>query len=172
MERITITDRDDVLAVVARMLGFQPQESLVVITIGGGPTARVDLASPAVLAESLAPMLRHIHTGVLVVTYTANPGSTLGLLDQLDLILPGVQVYDAFEASHQAGPTREDLVQQADEIDDPDEAEALAWQAYESGDGASAWIYLDRANALRGFESGEAALLAVLLAGAVRPPRD
>lgn len=71
---------EDLLAVVPAVLGFHPEESLVMLTFGGRRSfhARVDLPrEPRHLAQVvdmlLAPALRHRPASVLFVAYSADP---------------------------------------------------------------------------------------------------
>lgn len=70
---------EDVLALVPVVLGFAPHESVVMLTFGAGPPfhARVTLPTAArelrdVVAQLLAPVLRHGVRQVLFVLYTAD----------------------------------------------------------------------------------------------------
>lgn len=75
---LTLTARtpEDILAAVPVVLGFQPQDSLVVMTFGGTSPfhARVDLPppddAPAVLSMLLAPARRQRVRGAVIVAYT------------------------------------------------------------------------------------------------------
>jgi hypothetical protein len=75
-----ITCPDDLLAMVPAVLGFHPEESLVVLTIGQAPDpffARVDLPSEPADVEELAAHLasvvaRHALHGVALVVYSVD----------------------------------------------------------------------------------------------------
>ena len=73
----TLTARtpEDVLAAVPVVLGFEPRDSVVMLTFGGAETfhARLDLPSPEAAGEAadllLEPALRHAVARVLFVLY-------------------------------------------------------------------------------------------------------
>lgn len=155
---LTIKTPDDALAVVVRMLGFEPEESIVVLGIGGNaPTARVDLPKLtedleaslreyAELAVMLAPMREHL-TRALVIVFTAKERHGELALGLMEAWLPGVEVVDAFVHVTQGAPEngRAARMEQCTQAATVEEAELLAHQAWEAGDGALAWGYLDRA---------------------------
>lgn len=73
--RLTIRSPEDIVAAVPVVLGFEPRDSIVMLTFGGGDPfhARVDLPRPAQAEEVasllLAPALRHRVRSVLFVAY-------------------------------------------------------------------------------------------------------
>lgn len=73
--KLTARTPEDVLAVVPVVLGFEPSESVAMLTFGGSETfhARVDLLPPALADETvellLEPALHHEVTHVVFVVY-------------------------------------------------------------------------------------------------------
>ena len=74
---LTARTPEDLLAVVPIALGFEPEESLVMITLGGDPSfhARVDLPATAadldaVVASLVAPARRHRVPRAVLVAYS------------------------------------------------------------------------------------------------------
>ena len=90
-DRTTLTFRtpEDVLAAVPVLLGFEPSDSVVMLTFGGRETfhARVDLPPPTEVDECirllLEPALAHGVTQVLFVVYTERPRYGARVLDRL-----------------------------------------------------------------------------------------
>lgn len=169
MQTITIKDAADAIDAAARLIGFHPQNSLVVLPIGNGPTARVDLESPSALAESLAMARSHWGT-VLVLIYTDSREKFTIFEAAVPAILPGITVVDVIHAPNDStGRTRADLVTEAQAVVHADEAEERAVAAWRRGDGAAAWVMYDRAVALSGGASLRMQLLRVALECAVDP---
>ena len=77
MTTYTARSAEDVLAVVPVVLGFQPEESIVMLTFGGREHfhARIDLPPPdevdACVSSLLAPALRHAVGQVFFVLFSA-----------------------------------------------------------------------------------------------------
>lgn len=99
---ISVTSPADILSYVPHVLGFQPTESLVLLTMSGkrvGATLRLDLPSgasdPLEYAQTVRGYLKSDSSadGVLMILYTAQDWSTpadppfAGLVHCLDLIL-------------------------------------------------------------------------------------
>lgn len=89
--RTTLTFRtpDDVLAAVPVLLGFEPSDSVVMLTFGGRETfhARIDLPRPTAVDEAidllLEPALAHGVQQVLLVAYTDRPRYGARVLSRL-----------------------------------------------------------------------------------------
>lgn len=171
IENIRIQTLADLPAAIDALLGFRPTESLVVMGNGQGPTARVDLGPGAV--EALAPAVRHWRD-VLLLVYSEAPMALL-YLAEFTAAYPEVNVLDALDVKGDTvtslhsgetvtvapiapgilgdrivAPSREDLIAEAQGVTDAAVAESLAEGYYASGDGARAWIYVDRARELGG----------------------
>ena len=90
-DRTTLTFRspEDVLAAVPVLLGFEPTDSVVMLTFGGRETfhARVDLPPPTEVDDSIALLLEpaqvHGVTQVLFVVYSERPRYGARVLDRL-----------------------------------------------------------------------------------------
>lgn len=185
MTTVTARTRNDLLAVVPRVLGFAPSESIVVMGTGGGLTARLDLTEKVTqLRETLRPAEQNwrAHGPVVVVVYAAEPLSAFFLLNDLESWLPDTPVADAFAVvdglivepdGHIEGPvepsdvanalpeaaaSRDELEARAADCESATEAAALAVDSYREGQGALAWAYIDRARALDPNEFVAAAL--------------
>jgi len=186
-ETLVIREPGDVVKIISRVLGFTPSDSLVVVPIGGdGPTARIDLGSPEGLAHALAPAVP-AWSAVVVALYADDAQQARLLVENLDSILPGVTILATLRVadgctynprapeepgvSYIAETTsdRDDLVAEAAGVTDVAVAENLAIDSYAAGNGARAWIYLDRAEALMGTRSEAMQGLAHALTNAVRP---
>jgi hypothetical protein len=80
---------EDVLAAVPVVLGFEPLESVVMLTFGGTETfhARVDLPAPSEVGEAVAqllePALVHAATRVLFVVYADDGGAARAVMRRL-----------------------------------------------------------------------------------------
>ncbi len=78
--KLTARTPEDVLAVVPVVLGFEPSDSVAMLTLGGVETfhARVDLPPPEEVDEAvgqlLGPALQHRVTHVVFVVYGDGPG--------------------------------------------------------------------------------------------------
>ena len=181
MTAVHIDNVADFPIAVSAIIGFTPVESLVVAGLSGGPTARVDLGPGAI--ESLAPAVRHWDR-VIVLVYSDDPVST-SYADAFADTYPSVNVLDILTvtgdmvSSRHFGTTepvasiapgilgdrliadsRESVVAEADRVTEPAEALRLAEAYYRAGDGARAWVYVDRARELGGDPSVmEAALM-------------
>jgi len=87
---LTFRGPEDVLAAVPVLLGFEPSESVVMLTFGGRETfhARVDLPPPDELDEAvgllLPPALAHGVTSVLLLVYSAQHGLARRMLARLE----------------------------------------------------------------------------------------
>lgn len=171
----TVKTRVDILNVVPKVLGFNPEASLVILSLApNSPQVRVDLdVTPAELALGLAEALHYFTNGVAVVAY-GSPEAAVGTMENLETILPGVMIVDAFtyndgviyhhdgaidrvvcsdelvdvRADIPVAASRSVLVEQANEAPTRMEAILRAIKAYMDGNGALAWCYLDRADAL------------------------
>ena len=94
---------EDLLAFVPVALGFVPQQSVVLLTFGAGPSfhARVDLPSrerdvPLVIEALVEPCLRHDVDRVVVILYAAGPAAVRDLADRLESALAreGIEVLE------------------------------------------------------------------------------
>lgn len=189
MSTLTIRTPGDIPAVVASTLGFHPEDSLVIIGIGG-PTARVDLGPVDETLDAFAPAVPHWQTIVMVV-YTDNHDTLTDLATAWWTRFPDVQiavaarVHDGMVYTNADDPgtpaktpdgprrvvkDRATLESEAAEVDSPDVAWTIAEGAYDAGNGAMAWCFLDRYVALIGGQSdARADALAVKLYAAVPP---
>jgi hypothetical protein len=106
---VTLKSPADIPAVVDAMLGFTPSNSLVVLGLGGGPSARVDIASGETLiaaVEALSGAAEHWAKGkgTIVALYSDD-------VDMVDLeyamatLLPDVPVAIMVEVTTMYGPT-------------------------------------------------------------------
>jgi hypothetical protein len=103
---LTFRTPEDVLAAVPVLLGFEPSDSVVMLTFGGRETfhARVDLPAEADLEEAvgllLEPALDHGVEHVLLVVYSARQRLAQRLLDRLGAAFAGsgIRVVLAFRA--------------------------------------------------------------------------
>ncbi|GAB3264981.1 DUF4192 domain-containing protein [Nocardioides dilutus] len=86
---MTFRTPEDVLAAVPVLLGFEPSDSVVMLTFGGRETfhARIDIPPPRELDEAVAlllePALAHGVEHVLFVVYSARQRRSQRLLDRL-----------------------------------------------------------------------------------------
>lgn len=171
MTSLTIKTPGDVPAVVEATLGFVPSNSLVIVGVGGGLTARVDLGDEAV--TSLAPAAP-AWARVMLVVYSTDPGTLLDYEHAFTCTYPAVEVvvavrvcgdtvHSAFGDFTRTTPdlgmrgarvvrsSREELADHiAATVHTTAEALLLAMESYRAGDGASAWMYLERFTALGG----------------------
>jgi hypothetical protein len=196
---VTLKSPADIPAVVDAMLGFTPSNSLVVLGLGGGPSARVDITSGETLiaaVESLTTAAQHWGKGTIVALYSDD-------VDMVDLeyamatLLPDVPVAIMVEVTTMYGPThvidtdgnlfvatppqdpemaakrvvssRDALVEEAEQTTSADEAWMMAREAYRAGDGARSWIYLDRFHALGGSRTPDSMILERFLTQAINP---
>ena len=173
MDTMEINNRVDVLNAIPEMLGFTPEESVVIISHGRGPHARLDMphnpAEREQLRSALAPgVTRHwAHSlGVLVILYTQDAPSAMSFFLDFQSYLPGVVVADAFRYHNgliydpellegvwahgvkENPKRREDLEALAAKCTTVAQAEEEALGAWSSGDGALGWTYLDQAEKL------------------------
>lgn len=180
---VTIKSPADVAAVACSIMGFTPVESLVILGIGGAPTARVDLpddlANLDTVMNAMTPAAHHWTKGVLLVVFSDRDVLT-DVTSAFTRHLPDVPVTvslrthegstfihgatwkNSTNAADAAGlttptQTREDLARAAEDVTDADEALTLAWCSYDTGDGARAWVYHDRYIALGGDASRDTA---------------
>lgn len=195
METLKISTPGDVANVIPRILQFHPQDSLVILSLGGGPIARIDLGTASEMADALSSALHHWSNGVIVAFY-CDAETFESRESELDRILPGVPVRialridggmtfhpgDLYGTSYSDAPTgtaldsttvqtsRHALEDDAATINDAATAEILAVAAYLEGVGARAWVYADRAVALsNGVVSARMQTLGRLLQSAVPP---
>lgn len=198
--RIAISSRVEAAAAVPVILGFHPSESIVIVGIGSGaPTARLDLpgVSREALLEALGPAIEagHWSEGCLVAVFTeCNVVAAEVLLSSTSKWLPEIRVLDAFRvttgecigALEATGETvapievpgrpvaasRADLVAAIDELMDPEDILTRAVTAWKSGNGAAAWLYLDRLEEVAGWPDplpDRALRLASLMRSAIDP---
>ncbi len=123
MEPTTLTARspEDLIALTPVALGFQPEESVVMLTFGAGAChGRIDLpATPAdvdlVVGALLAPVLRHhLRRAALLVYSRAQPDRRLVVellesfldagVDVVDLLLVDGRRWRRFSAEGEPGP--------------------------------------------------------------------
>jgi hypothetical protein len=103
---LTFRTPEDVLAAVPVLLGFEPSESVVMLTFGGRETfhARIDLPPPKELDEAvemlLDPALAHGVEHVLFVVYSARPRLAGQVLTRLGeaFTVAGVRVVNGLRA--------------------------------------------------------------------------
>jgi hypothetical protein len=197
---VTLKSPADIPAIVDAFLGFTPSASLVILGVGGAPSARVDisLAGLATSVEALSPAAEHWSKGVVVALYS----DEVDLLDvQLAMTqyLPDVPILAAAEvittygrvhvvdaegnlfvatpsedpeiAAKRVAASRDEIVAEAAEVTRPDLAWTLARESYRAGNGARAWVYLDRFHALSA-PTDDSTLLGDLLTAAVDPKSD
>lgn len=192
---VSIKSPADIPAVVAALLGFTPTESLVIVAIGGGPTARVDITTDTVTdaVTAMASAESHWTNGVLVAVYS-DEVSPLDVEHAMASIMPSVKVIDTITvtpsgdvvttagdvmiaapstnaniAAKQVAPSRESFVAEAAAITDEAEAWLMARESYLAGNGARSWCFLDRFVVLHKGETAESMHLTVLLEQAVDP---
>lgn len=171
-KRVSLTGPASIPAVVETFLGFTPADSLVVLGLGGGPSARVDI-EPGLVWHSIEALVTAAHhwTGGIVVALYSTTVDIAEVDTALAYLLPGVTVQvivtvdehdvvtddegnrhrperpEALPA-RTVRPSRESLVADAERVTTPSSAWALARQSFLDGDGAKAWVYLDRFHAL------------------------
>lgn len=194
---VTFRSPADLPAVVETFLGFRPSESLVVLGIGGGPSARVDIEPDTVASAVIAlqAAAQHWTRGVVVAVYSDTVEAS-DVERQMRRYLPAVQVMliadvDQFDnvidsqgnvhapttpaglPARHARPSRESIVADAERETSAGAAWGVAVNAYRAGDGAKSWIYLDRFHALcDGERTVDSLLLTYLLTNAVDPKSD
>lgn len=187
MDTITITSPTEFASLCPRILGFVPEDSVVIMGLSGAPTARIDIPTNddeiVEFVKAVRPAFRHWTSPTPVLIYTDDVVLANRVADTLialqgvgsiallcALRIEGDMVYDLgnpLDAGTQFGTdvatgtwlddrevksSRADLVAEAGKINDADEAERQALVAYSRGDGARAWVLIDRANHLRGGE--------------------
>src|ERR1700712_5081036 len=88
---VRLTGRRGLLAAIPAMLGFHPEESLVMVCLSGpkrrvGPVIRVDLAAPgvAVLVSQFQRHAERYADEVALLCYTERPGCCPVLDEVLD----------------------------------------------------------------------------------------
>lgn len=186
MRTVTVTTREQVLAVVNQSMGFQPTDSLVVLGTGGAPTARVDVGPMAELRAALSPALVHWRpVKVLALGY----GAGQHVVDDLArwLLDEGIEVATVVKADNDEGiglrsdseldarhvaHSRAGLEAEAAKCNDVAIAAETALISYEEGRGPQAWVYLDRWQVLAGRRTPEMVELARKLEQAVDPRGD
>lgn len=173
------------------ILGFIPTDSLVVLGVGGGPTvARVDLSDDD--ARTLAPHAPQWRQ-IVVLVYSDDPDHLRAAIRRCLFHLRGPQIVDAihvapsrmlsgpngsgwaedkaageFAANHVAA-SRDELVAEAAKIGNVEEAMTVAQAAFEVGNGALAWVHLERAVELGAGEDERALILRRNLISGVNP---
>lgn len=163
---VTCKNPHDIVGIVPYLLGFEPENSLVVMGINGAPTCRIDMPTTAgefnTVREALASARVHWKPrGAVVVCYTDDTQAWERVKAHADDLLPGVVVIDTIlasdclaippEGTEQLEPparSRQVFADEAAQVDDADEAASLAWGAYRKGDGARAWCFIERARTL------------------------
>lgn len=196
---IRVTSRPEAAAAIPFILGFHPKESVIVLGVGSGaPSARVDFnAEPVALREIFAIALTagHWRAGCLVAVFTDSANNAADVvLTEVPQWLPEVPVLDAFRvtAGECFGPwaasgepvaqlnaparhiaaSRSELVPDAPGLNDAADVLTKAVQSWKAGNGAAAWIYLDRLEELVGGPANlpdRAVALAYLLVSATDP---
>lgn len=194
MTTVTLRTPAEIVKAVPHLIGFEPSDSLVVVSLGGGPHARVDLGDEEGLMQSLGHALPHWTGGVLLVVYGSHEEHRR-IWNHAAHIFPSVPIMavlgvrgqvvhrdpddegEALEAelpealtAKSVAPTRDHLVEEAAQVEEADDAERLAVESYERGDGARAWAYYDRAVVLRGEATEAMCTLAQALTTAAPPP--
>ena len=172
---------DELLVALARVIGFYPTDSLVIMGTGGGPTARIDTCPLPEIVAGMTPALGHWGNGVVVVGYGTGQSLIQPVAAWLGQV--GVTVKATLHASNEpakgttgvprvdARPvysSRRELEAKAEALTDVAEVERMALDAYADGAGAKAWVFHDRAVAL-GSTSPEMQRLKGWLEGAVDP---
>lgn len=182
--RVSIKSPGDIAAVACSIMGFTPVESLVIVGLGGGPFARVDLPEDAAglgaTMTALAPAAKHWANGVLLVVFSEHdllsdvttafwqrmPDVAVHLAVRThdgSTFVDGTTVENRTDAVDRAGlrapltETREDLARATEAVTDAAEALTLAWSSYDTGNGARAWCFYDRHLALGGDPSSDLA---------------
>lgn len=197
-ERVTLKQPGDIPAVVEAFLGFKPEDSLVILGVGGGPMARVDITHDTIVeaVSAMATAAPHWTAGVVIAVYS-DEVSPLDIGSAMLSILPDVPVRLTVQvlqtvagqvvvsddgsivqamtpdmpdtlAGKRVHSSREALVAEAAQTTSADEAWMVARESYRVGDGAKAWVFLDRFHALSE-RTEESAMLARFLTEAVSP---
>lgn len=192
---ITINESSDIPTVVTTILGFIPEDSVTIMAVPG-PVSRVDMARHSGEFRSLIagvqpiyphlvghPALitvftEHVHLGWVNVERVAGaietnvPSAsivahvaTAKRLYRSPSDLTGV----SWLPDSAAAPSREVATARADTVNDAAEALNLALEAYQAGNGALAWSFLERAQAL-GLNDATTERLHDALTLAVPPP--
>ncbi|MCW2784992.1 MAG: hypothetical protein JWP74_1509 [Marmoricola sp.] len=171
-EPVSIHSRGDAAAIVPTLLGFHPIESIVILGIGAdAPTARMDFqhANVGDVRDALMPAIGSGHwgRGCVVAIFTQDSVDRAEeFLDDIATWLPGVPVFDAFRVTSgecfgsweaigepvsapvrplgKIAASRAGLVPDVQSLTDINDVLTKAIAAYKSGNGAAAWIYLDR----------------------------
>lgn len=110
--RVTIQNNDQAIAAVPHLLGFEPQESLVVVPVAGSaPVARIDLPHSAAEAQEMIASLADTYdstrwgdSAALIVCFSKTPEATEDLSRHLQIALEnhGVAVVRRLGASDDA----------------------------------------------------------------------
>lgn len=94
--RLKISTRDELIAAVPHLLGFHPTESAVIMSLDGGPCARMDLPEPGDdlnpwLTSLTEPYLRPgLTSDIALLTFSQNPALANECLRRLlDELTPG-----------------------------------------------------------------------------------
>lgn len=170
---VTVKDPGQVPAIVERILGFVPRESLIVLGIGGGPVARVDLGDVDALMAGLAPARGH-WVQVVLVLYSDDPEVVLEYEAAWVREFPGIEVLGVVRvhddtvyrdgvahprtvvnlgplAARAVAPSRDEMAASiTGDVRTTEEALTMALEAYRVGDGAKAWVCLERFEDLGG----------------------
>jgi pyocin large subunit-like protein len=171
MAKLTLKTPGDIPAVVEAFLGFTPSDSLVIMSIGGGPSARVDITVDTVAdaVGAMAVAAPHWTNGVIVAVYSETVDAVdvghaiAATMPQVSVratvtVRPDRTVVDDTGATHaptspdmpdevrarRLADSRAELEAEAAEVEDAPTAWILARESYRAGNGARAWVYLDR----------------------------
>lgn len=192
---VSLSNPRQIPGIVAGVLGFVPADSLVIVGTGGGPTARIDIGSdPVETFAPFAPAFPHwVDSPVLVVIYSDDPSSRLQSYTSSRLAAEGVDVAAVVRVTtdgrvHQGGntyladegipaafaarrvaQTREALLADAANVTDAQEAYGLAVDQWNAGNGAHAWVFLDRYAEILGHQDSAYRALESRLVNAVDP---
>lgn len=83
----------DVIAAVPFMIGFQPEDSLVAVSVAGGPTARVDMPHTGddlvAVAATIGSAMRQYPGNLVLVAYTDQSEHAIDAFTALTAILDG-----------------------------------------------------------------------------------
>ena len=105
--RLKVSTPGDLLGLIPYLLGFPPQESLVLLLIGEGQvrlTARLDLPPPDVSATRAAPLVvqqlsdladRTAADALVLLAYSSRPEPARQLLELLAVALEPLGLIDA-----------------------------------------------------------------------------
>lgn len=197
---MTIKTPGDIPPVVDQVMGFHPTQSIVVLDLHGGPCARLDLPTNddgwAQVVESLAPAAVQ-WSDVLLAVFTERDDALAQVVAMFRERMPWITLavsirthgdtvwtleggayavttnaVDNYPDVKPVLRSRGEIAFAAQEINDGAEALSLAWSAYNLGNGAEAWVYLDRHVELMGEDpewTSPALDLARRLTLAIRP---